>query len=67
MEGILFNVVDLRRKIGVDFALNQNFNGNSFNLFAILLASLATCVDKKVSDLRRCPFMLLNTMSKDKG
>lgn len=49
MEGILFNVVDLRRKIGVEFALNQNFNGNCFNLFAILLASLATCVDKKGS------------------
>ena len=49
MEGILFNVVDLKRKIGVDFALNQNFNGNRFNLFAILLTSLATSVDKKSS------------------
>ena len=63
MEGILFNVVDLRRKIGVDFALNQNFNGNRFNLFAILLARHK----KRLFDLRGCPFMLLNTMSKDKG
>lgn len=30
MEGILFDVVDLRHKIGVDFALKKNFTGSYY-------------------------------------
>jgi hypothetical protein len=46
MEGILFDVVDLRHKIGVDFALKKNFTGK-------ILISLFTSIYKIYSLTRQ--------------